>query len=244
MESALHQGLKISGARYLRETLGCQAVAIEVTSPIPRHRVDIAGYTDRHTPGGESLPRPTTVFVEVKVARPDFLRDARCPDDLLRERRMREAELAAVDQEFVQVCEPHLRQRGLYLFDELHGYDFAGSASVCRRGLLRSLRRIDRLLYTHTKFFLFSRWRLADRLYLLAPEGLINPLELPTGWGLLASAGDGQIVERVPATLHTPDPRRTARTLRNIATAATSAWLPRSSGTTRAAETAKAYNPP
>ena len=41
------------------------------------------------------------------------------------------------------------------------------------------------MLYGQTKFFTIARYRLADRLFLAAPYGMIRRSELPPGWGLL-----------------------------------------------------------
>jgi hypothetical protein len=85
------------------------------------------------------------------------------------------------------------------------------------------LRHIDQALHGQTKFWRLSRYRLADRLYIAAPRGLIAPDELPPSWGLLetdpAEPGAALSLRRPADELGASDLRR-QRLLRNIAAAA------------------------
>jgi hypothetical protein len=82
---------------------------------------------------------------------------------------------------------------------------------------------------------MMSRYALADRLYVLAPRGVIRPRELPLGWGLMECpagvlrgrpkpAGELAQAEVSVAAFsahHAPRTQVRARLLRNIAVAAT-----------------------
>jgi hypothetical protein len=69
-------------------------------------------------------------------------------------------------------------------------WDFTASRLPSYRAVNRRLRRIDEQLYGQTKFFLMTQYRLADRMYIAAPRGMIRPGELPSGWGLLECPRD------------------------------------------------------
>ena len=51
--------------------------------------------------------------------------------------------------------------------------------------MLRDLRRVEASLYGHAKFGTLRRYRLADRLFVMAPAGLVRRRELPAAWGLI-----------------------------------------------------------
>jgi hypothetical protein len=99
---------------------------------------------------------------------------------------------------------------------------------------------LDRQLHGETKFFMVARYRLADRLYIAAPRGMIRPRELPRGWGLLecpgrrldgvAAAGglaDPPLHVAVEAPPQSTRPEHRVRLLRNIAVAASRRTLER-----------------
>lgn len=184
MESVTHRTLKRIAVGYL---LGrrCAAAAPEVVAPVPRWRIDAAGYAD----ASDETPA-TTTFMECKVSRADFLRDARRAAALFARRERLEAMLRRVEQEFVRVIEPHLRKEHA-LFEELERWDYGSSRLHAYRSLLREMVRVEKAIYGHTKFFFLARYRLATRLYIVAPRGLIEPVELPAGWGLLEWAPGG-----------------------------------------------------
>ena len=243
MESPAHAALKVAAIAWLRAQ-GCAAAACEVRCPISRYRVDAAGYADppppppppppatragapsRKPPGPPGLRLGTTVFIECKASRADFLRDTRERPRLLAARERLWRELDHVRAEVVRPLEPHLRQAGNFLFPEMEQWDYSASNSAASRAILRELRRIDRALHDHTKFFMLAQYRLANTLLILAPDGLVEPQELPRHWGLLAlpvrsGSSDRPTVPRVvrePTPLD-PVPARVLRTLRNIAAA-------------------------
>ncbi len=242
METTTHLRLKHLAVGYLRD-LGCRAVAMEVGCPIARYRVDVAGYMDREHVGtadwndgarrrGPNRTRqpvdPRTVVIECKQTRSDFLRDCREADRLIAERaefvRLREG----IEEHRVKMHEPHLRRSGSALFPELEVWDFEASRLRGYRQVVRRIRRLERRLYGETKFFMIARYRLADRLYLAAPRGMIRPQELPAGWGLLETANRGECLK---VTLDAPAMSTRSvhrlRLLRNIAVAASRELLGR-----------------
>lgn len=254
METAAHGNLKTLAVAFLMRH-GCQAVAREVGCPISRWRVDVAGYTDLAQnaeledangtlwQAKQKQPRlrrkPATILIECKQSRADFLSDCQERDELLRERNAIEKIQKSLEQKRIKIEEPQLRQSGTYLFGELEQWDFTRSQSRAYRQVQHRIRRIEKKLYGQTKFWLIARYRLADRLYLMAPRGLISQRELPRGWGLIECsarklaakharpAGAWRQDEELPARVtvrapqHEPRPEYRQRVLRNIAVAAT-----------------------
>ncbi len=246
METQTHKQLKAAAVEYLLSR-GCAAVATEVACPISRYRIDVAGYLDdlsaaddgvldpeKELPerpvaraGGRGVPRqPAVIFIECKATRADFFRDRRATPQLVAERERLLTQLREVEEEVVKVNEPHLRRSGGFLFPELESWDLGASRSPAYRAVLRALRRVDRQLYSQTKFFMVARYQLASRLFVLAPPGIIEPAEAPIGWGLLELArvgSDGQPPIRLVRTpcCYRPPGARLARGVRNIAAAAT-----------------------
>jgi len=222
LETGTHLQLKHLAIGFLRD-LGCRAVATEVGCPIARYRVDVAGYLDR-----EHVDQvdPRTVMVECKQSRGDFLRDSRERDRLLAERAELDRLRRGIEERRVKVHEPHLRRSGSALFPELEVWDFEASRLRGYRRVVRRIRRLERRLYGETKFFMIARYRLADRLYLAAPQGLIRRGELPAGWGLLEQRrAGGPLHETVEAPSMSTRPAHRLRLLRNIAVAASRAVL-------------------
>lgn len=229
METPTHLHLKHLAVGFLR-SLGCRAVATEVGCPIARYRVDVAGYLDREDedpaawqPGAKRRdpPDPRTVVVECKQTRGDFLRDSAERDRVLAERAELEQLRRGIEERRVKLHEPHLRRSASALFPEMEVWDFDASRLRGYRQVVRRIRRIERRLYGETKFFMIARYRLADRLYLAAPQGLIGRGELPAGWGLLElRRGREPLHVAVEAPSMSTRPVHRMRLLRNIAVAA------------------------
>ena len=225
-ETIQHRELKRLAVEWLRR-LGCCAVATEVRCPLSRWRVDVAGWLER--PGSP----PETLIIECKQARSDFLRDDANQEELVRLKTHLEKRRSEIEETRVKPREPHLRQSGSALFPEMETWDFAASRIDSYRRVLRELRRVEKRLHGETKFGLLTRYRLANRLYLFTPSGLIKRPEVPRSWGLLEASGmrlrhpmpldeDAPLPmrERIsPEVLDSPENRR-VRLLRNIAIAA------------------------
>ena len=63
---------------------------------------------------------------------------------------------------------------------------------------------VDKKLHGQTKFHLIAQYKLADRLYLAAPRGMIKQAELPPGWGLLQCPPEWLDPETTKARLDEP----------------------------------------
>ena len=266
-ETRAHQRLKQIGARFLLNA-GCGAVAFEVQCPFARYRIDVAGFLDtRPVASGAARQnaaglagtlwgatrdgmheishasrrercQPRTAIIECKQDRADFRRDGDEQSELLSKRDRLEERLREIEEGSIKENEPHLRDSDAFLFGEMESWNFTSSRSGAYRRTLRELRAIEERLHGHTKFWLTARYRLADRLYVLAPAGMISPRELSSGWGLLeAPAG---LIERrgfdavetaAAVTIARGAPelgareQLRARLLRNIAVAATRSAL-------------------
>lgn len=189
METFAHRRLKELAVAFLRDG-GCLAVATEVRCPISRYRIDAAGYQDSVRDGEANSRRrrrcpPTTIVVECKQSRADFFRDAEQTEALLARRNDLQLIRHSIEEHRVKREEPHLRRSGSALFVELEEWDFAASRLPSYRKVLGKLQLVDEKLHGHTKFHLVAHYRLADRLYLAAPHGMIRHCEIPPGWGLL-----------------------------------------------------------
>ncbi len=258
VETLEHLRLKEIGLRFLVE-LGCSAASIEVRCPRSRFRADVAGYLDSRpversahaerrelvgslwgaTPDGRRKLRrercePRTVIIECKAARSDFLKDSRDAERLLARREALDDRRREIESEIIKHREPHLRQSGEFLFEDLESWDFSSSSSRAYRRVMRDLRQIDRAIHGETKFWLARQYRLADRLYLMAPAGMIKPRERPAGWGVIEypegllsrrSIDESEFVSSVRVSVVAPERDsggdQRARMLRNIAAAAT-----------------------
>lgn len=238
MESSLHLRLKrLALARLLLD--GCCAGALEARCPIARFRVDVAAFADplpkraRLTPSTNQCPdalinrgkAATTVIIECKQSRADFLSDARDANRLIDERAHLDQVRRALEERIVKVCEPHLRRSGSSLFAELEDWDLGESRVASYQRVLDELRSLDERLHGQSKFWTIARYHLADHLYIAAPLGMIHPRELPIGWGLieLPARVDSPLDLRVSTIgpAHACQPRHRQRLLRNIAVAAT-----------------------
>ena len=220
VESHQHHQLKRSAAVYARQQ-GYAAVACEVRCPISRYRADVAGFAGRPKPG-------RTIIIECKQSRADFIRDRRGAESLLRQRRQLLAEGRAMEA-----------GQSLLFFGKTQGDQsllFRHSHWVSdkqRDHVRQALMKVERALYGHAKFALMTRYCLADQLLIAAPTGMIAPLELPLGWGLLEFELSETVADdRSPISWPAPVLRVTAeqlacqapmrqRMLANIAVAAT-----------------------
>ena len=150
----------------------------------------------------------TTVLVECKASRADFLSDGDDLDEAVREHARLRARLDRMHHDLLPRWEPHLRRKGETLFELSDGWDTARS----RLQSVREARRDERLarlaVQGRVKFDRMARWRLADRLYLCCPGGLVRASELPQGWGLLEVTRGAMRVSRIATALACPPARR------------------------------------
>lgn len=182
METLDHRALKSLAIAWMMSQ-GCRIVAAEVTTAVPRWRVDAAGWR-------EGALVDESIAVECKQSRADFFRDDEARDALVSERERLLRKRREVEESRLKVFEPHLQRRDESLFPDAAAWDFSGSRDDGYRRILLDLRRVDARLHGQTKFCLLARYRLADRLYILAPRGMLRPREIPDGWGLLEALRD------------------------------------------------------
>jgi sRNA-binding carbon storage regulator CsrA len=206
-----------------------------------------AGLFDAQAPAGDRRANPVaarvrceprTVIIECKQSRADFLRDRDNLDALLKAREAME-ERRRRFAEKVRETEPHLQSTSGVLFSELGEWNLDASTNPTYRRILRELEKIDERLHGGTKFHRLTRYRLAERLYLLAPAGVVGRREVPPGWGLvecpkrwgafrrasLVELSGVEVHIAVEAPRHVSPLRRRERLLRNIAVALTRATV-------------------
>lgn len=200
--------LKRLAAAYLLRH-GCTAAALEVRCAIGKYRVDAAGWMDAASLGvgvnhlrrwadpqqelvfdvsREQVMRkrcePVAIVIECKQSRGDFARDNERRARLIAERD-RELERLKKLESIVRTSEPELRSSGTFLFDAMEEWDLNKSQGKGYKAGLARIARIEKRLHGKTKFWAMSRYRVADRMYLFAPAGLVKRDEVPLGWGLL-----------------------------------------------------------
>lgn len=166
----------------------------------------------------EKAREPTTLIIECKASRSDYLRDTERASELIARRASLYAQLAEIDEQFVKPAEPHLRRTGTFLFSDMEPWDLEASSSPARAAVLRELRKVDQSLHGQTKFFFLARYRLATHLIIAAPPGVVSSTELPLGWGL-AILRSGELELEVEPTTLQPTLTTRHRTIRNIASA-------------------------
>lgn len=200
--------LKRLAAAYLLRH-GCTAAALEVRCAIGKYRVDAAGWMDAESLGAgvnhlrrwadpqqelvfdalrEKVMRkrcePVAIVIECKQSRGDFARDNELKARLIAERDREMARLAKLES-IVRTSEPELRASGTFLFDAMEEWDLSKARGKGYKAGLERIARIEKRLNGKTKFWAMSRYRVADRMYLMAPAGLVKKDEVPLGWGLL-----------------------------------------------------------
>lgn len=161
------------------------------------------------------MAKVTTALVECKVSRADFLSDGDDLDRAQREHRRLRDRMERMQSELVPRWEPHLQRRGETLFEQTDGWDTGRS----RLQSVREARRDERLarlaLQGRVKFDRMARWRLADRLYLCCPGGMVRAAEIPDHWGWIEVTRGALRLRRAATPLTSPAARRW-RTVRGV----------------------------
>lgn len=173
--------------------------------------VDLFGQPDPDPPAAlrrAAMRGVRTVIVECKATRADFLSDRAELDHADREHARLRARRDRIREQLLARWEPHLRRTGETLFTETDGWNVGQSRLASVRQADRDERLAAEALRSQVKFARMARWRLADRLYLCTPGGLLRANEVPKGWGLV-EVTRGALRVRVPAPeLDCPEPRR------------------------------------
>ena len=198
-ESPAHRRLKTL-ALFWAQKEGYAAGAYEITPPNSRFRADLAAYRAgsamRREPDPKNathrlMRRPClgrTAIFECKASRSDFLKDSHAVEKTrvrLRELHARRTALELA----LRVHYPSLRQ-GDTLFPECDTHDFSGLQHENLRKVLGEMERLQRRLFDHVKFDTLRAWRAASLFYVVADPGVLEPPEVPVGWGLLVRHGD------------------------------------------------------
>lgn len=199
-ETQTHARLKRL-ALFWAQANGFPICAAEVTLPRCRFRADVAAYR----PAGKSSE--CAAIFECKQALPDFRKD-NCVSVTTRQRLGTLANRRAALERLLRIHYPTLRT-GDSLFPEFDSHRFDQIEHRSYERVLRELHALQNRLHAGTKFETLVRYRCADVYFLVLPNELVRPAEIPHGWGILAES-DGALSLRQKPLLRetTPDARR------------------------------------
>jgi hypothetical protein len=210
-ETAAHQRLKRLALLWA-QAQGYSACAIEVSLPQCRFRADVAAFRPEANAIG------CTAVFECKQAKPDLRRD-NCRTTTLRERLESLHKRRQILEKHLRIHYPNLRT-GDSLFPEFDSHDFATIEHRAYAGVIRQMNALQNQLFEGTKFEKLMRYRCANVLFLVLPNELFRPAEVPIGWGaLVESAGFLTLVHK-PVWQETASESR-LRFLQRIASAGT-----------------------
>jgi hypothetical protein len=189
-ETALHRELKTLALRWAAER-GLPIGATEVRVPRSPFRADAAAATRRPTGAAGRV-----ALFECKQARSDLLRDDAAEPEL--RRALAEAgERLGELRRLIGAHRPDLR-RGDALFPEFEELDLAGLRHATLAELESVVDTAQRRLLRGVKFSRLHRYAAADHLYLVTVPGVVEPAEVPMGWGWLERAADALVLRRPP----------------------------------------------
>ncbi|MFN2542920.1 MAG: hypothetical protein ABR514_12265 [Chthoniobacterales bacterium] len=191
---------------------GYSACALELRLPKCRYRVDLAAYRP-----DQNGVRSTAVF-ECKQALVDLRRDNGCTE-AIRHRLEEVHQRRDVLEKNLRVHYPQLRIPDS-LFSEFDSHDFAAIKHRSYSRVTRELCALQNRLFDCTKFETLVRYRCANLFYLVLPEELFRPFEIPLGWGALIESNGELVVARKPIW-HEALPEMGLRFLEQIAAAGT-----------------------
>lgn len=175
-ETVAHRELKRLAFLWA-QAQGYSACALEVSLPRCRYRADVAGF--KLIPGEIGC----TAIFECKQARPDLLRDSCCAS-VTRQRLESVHKRQLTIEKHLRVHYPALR-RGESLFAEWDSHDFAAIGHRSYSRILRELNALQNQLRDGTKFEKLVRYHCANLFFLILPNELFHPAEIPIGWGAL-----------------------------------------------------------
>jgi hypothetical protein len=210
-ETAVHRELKRLTMLWA-QAQGFSACALEVSLPRCRYRADVAAY--RLSPNESGC----TAIFECKQARPDLLRDS-CSVAITRQRLESVQKRRLIIEKHLRVHYPALR-RGDSLFAEWDSHDFAAIGHHNYSRIVRELAALQNQLRDGTKFETLARYRCANLFFLVLPNELFRPAEIPVGWGALIEREGVFTLARKPVWHNTPTENQ-LRLLHRIALAGT-----------------------
>ena len=106
-------------------------------------------------------------------------------------------------EEQIRKEEPELKDQNV-LFEELATWDYEKSTNPTYRKIQKSIAWYEEILYNGTKLQHFQEMEFANQLFIVVPEGLIQPEGFREEWGLLWVAEDGTVTIK-----HDPMPMKT-----------------------------------
>ena len=212
-ETAAHARLK-RAALIWAQAQGYSAGAIEVRLPKCRYRVDLAAYRSERNGVGS-----TAVF-ECKQTLVDLRRDNGCTKTI-RHRLENAYSRQQLLEKNLRIHYPQLRIADS-LFAEFDSHDFAAIGHCGYNRLTREVAALQNRLFDCTKFETLLRYCCANMFYLVVPEQLFRPPEVPLGWGALVDSNGELVLARKP-TWHDTTSEIRLRLLERIATATTRA---------------------
>lgn len=182
-ESPAHRALK-QLALFWAQKEGYRVCAFEVMPARCRFRADVAAY--RPGPHVRAAGGPdvgTTAIFECKQARSDFLIDSRFAAATGKKLAVLQARRETLERLLV-VHYPSLRA-GDSLFPEYEAPDLSRLEHANYRRVLGQMTVLQRRLYRHVKFETMMRYLCANAFYLVVEPDIVQPAEVPVGWGLL-----------------------------------------------------------
>jgi len=187
-ETARHLSLKGLAMNWASQQ-GLTFVAPEVSFPHRRFRVDVAACAptkkapSRKPVASISAVLKTAVIFECKQGRGDLIRDTK--RRALLSERLKTLEVRRIRLEaLLHLHLPHLAN-GESLFSEFDSYRLREYNHSGYKKLVRQIRISKRGVLDCTKFDRLMGYKIANLHYLVAEDKLIEPHELPVGWGLL-----------------------------------------------------------
>jgi hypothetical protein len=210
-ETIAHARLKRLAFIWAQEH-GYSARALEVSLPRCRYRADVAAYR------AEANGLSSTAIWECKQALVDLRRDNGCGASI-------RARLETLHKRR-QTLEKHLRihypalRVPDSLFVEFDSHNFGAIPHRAYTRVLRESRALQNQLEDCTKFETLVRYRCADLFFLVVPNELFRPAEIPFGWGALVETGDDLRLAQKPVWNESPAENRIGL-LHRIATSGT-----------------------
>jgi hypothetical protein len=129
----------------------------------------------------------STAIFECKATRTDLVRDCR-NGARLRERMRVLTDRRLTLERLLGIHCPSLR-RGDGLWPEYESFDFDQAEHAPYRKVVKELGMLSRQLHGQTKMESLLKWQAANLHYLVVEPGLVEPHEIPLGWGLLVREG-------------------------------------------------------
>ena len=197
-ESPAHLELKRLALIWAQAN-GYPIVACEVSLPNLRFRLDVGAYRPGSRRELRRDPRLNTnrsvataavglvAIFECKASRPDLVRDCRSAARLIaRMKVLTERRLNL--ESLLKIHFPSLRNGdGLWPEYETVAFDQADHAPY--RKVVKELATLSRQLHGQTKMESLMKWQAANLHYLVVEPGVVEPHEIPVGWGMLVREG-------------------------------------------------------